>query len=296
MSNDLTIQKTRSSREILSDTLRFMSVRARDLVFAIFVFAMPFILTSSVVSFYMIDSPSAPDLYDLLIFRKALDKNLFILLCFAFIIKILGMFVFNLGINKVMLKPITDNKEDNFLNHFKNEISEGVKNYLFSFLIVLTVYSVIIKATTYLSQQFPVEPGLETFLLLLPVYFVMSACLYVGFAILYLCARDGLDVAGAAQKTWHYTTARPKKAWGTAFLILLVVVLMNKIIQVLFFQFISLIFMQGLSSALLLVTGLIQTSTIAIVVIFYNIAAVFLLGSLEDEVDGHYIKSKIENI
>ncbi|MES2681393.1 MAG: hypothetical protein V4635_15970 [Bacteroidota bacterium] len=297
MTEEQVLQKTRAVKEILVDSLTFMSSNARNLVLAIFVFAMPLILTAIIISFYLTSSPSAPDIYDVLTMKAALDKNLYLLLLFAFVLNIAGMCLFNLGINKILLhKKSLEKPGGHFFEQYKDELAESLKNFFFSFLIVFVVYSVTTKTINFLSMQFPAESTLESYLMLLPVFFLMSGCFYLSFAVLFVCHRDQLGVVEAAQKVWRYTSAQPKKAWGTSFLLILMVIIAHKCLQVIFFQLISLIFMQGLSAGFLLLPGLLQTCAIGVVVMFFNIAVIFLYCSLEDEMDGLYIKSKIENI
>ncbi|HOZ86629.1 MAG TPA: hypothetical protein PL029_02670 [Bacteroidia bacterium] len=297
MTEEQVLQKTRPVKEILFDSLNFMTGNARNLVLATFTIAMPLILVAITISFALVSSPSAPDIYDVITLKASLDKNLYLLLLFAYVFNIAGMCLFNLGVNKVLLhKKDTEKPVDTFFKRYKNELFEDLKNFAFSFLIVFVLYSVTTKTINYLSMQFTAESTLESYLMLLPVFFLMSACFYLSFAVLFVCYRDQIGVVEAARKVWHYTSAQPKKAWGTAFLLILIVIIAHKCLQFVFFQVISLIFMQDLSAGFLLLPGLLQTCAISLVVMFFQIALVFLYCSLEDEMDGLYIKSKIENI
>lgn len=306
MKEQQVIQKTRTGKEIFSVSLQFMSSNAKNLVIGAGIFALPLILTGILVAYLITDSLRS--FSNILFFKRSLDKNYFVLFLIAYLVYILGIGLLNLGVNKILLRaPREENEENDFLSDFKEELPEDLKNFALSFVIVYTLYMAASEAINYLPLdanasgyaldiQSYFGSLLGSLLLYSPVIIVLSACFYFSFTTLFFCFRDKLGVTEALAKVWHYTSLNPVKAMTTSFVLLLACFLINNIFLLFMHQIEYWMYLQGISPRFLFITYCTKTIVLCALAIYFNISTVFLIGSLEDEADGLYIKSKIENI
>lgn len=288
MNEEFYITKTRSVSEIISISYRFFSVAAVPLLKALLLFAFPLIIVSIVTAIYVtntlvpFDSLFEPDYF--------INNEIFVYNWVLYLFYVAGLYLYNLIINKHLV--LSDSKEmvswpsfammkENLIDEFRENIS--------NFSVLFIIYFIAFHSIDYFF--FEDQLIRLVFLVLLgPLVF------YFLLTTLFVSRRDDCGVSKAFNKVLRCTQHKPGKAWLTSVLLLLICYFSNSVIGV-FFHFANML-CGFLSAGTTIYTTIfiLQKICTYFLIIQFQISIVLLLGSLEDEMDGHYIGNKIDKV
>ena len=303
------LRKARKTVEIFSVSLLYLVRHARSILGAIALLALPFIIASRLLATVVTGNYRSLD--KVLSYRSTLDKNQFILLVLAFIISIASGCIFNLVLNKqLVLGEAAEDNEAPAARNIKENFLPDLRDFSISFLIVFTLYFIMNEILVFLMEWLRQEAfeillpdtGLASFLTnffvaIIPAFILLAIGLFLGFATLYICYRDKVGANEGFKKAWQLTQQNKRKTWTTVLLTLTISYIAYGIVRSAHYAInFSLGFGDIMNAPLFFIIDLLQTIAACFIIIYFQVAVVFLLGSLEDEAEGHFIRKKIETV
>ena len=304
----LILRKTRSQVDILRTAIQYLTSNARSLLPALFAISFPLILAGNTISFLATDDRKS--INRITYYWDRLPDKAMIALVAAIVLYYLGVLIFSLIVNKHLLSGAnSENSEPFSFASLKRDLGEDLKNNVIPFIVVFAIYLIIVEIYAYFfgAGQFTANAYdnnptavlsyvLEIIVGYLPYLLIMSITLFFCICTLFVCYRDKADVSDAMKTVWHLITNRHWKAWLGSILILFIVFLCYTIFHTAFYMveagFWS---MLDFSPKIFFISGLLQSVVDCFLVLYFLIAILFLFGSMEDEVEGYYIKTKIDN-
>lgn len=304
--HNLIIRKTRGSGEILATALRFLSAEARELVKALGIYAAPFLIVGLAISYAV--SYGEPSIEKIYFLKDSTTKNQFVFMLISMVFFVAGLCMTTLVIIKTLLTRSVEN-EGQVVQTPTITISlliEQLKTFVVNFIIVYVLYT----AAFYLIREsekynFLADDGyspdiltyiVNVFIALLPMIIFFPPVIFIASCTLFVSVRDNLGATEAMNSVLKISREKLGKMYGGSFIICLVTVLIQLLFQFLFQYFGMVIGFFGLSSSSFIYAIVLNKVILLALLIFAQVASVLLYGSIEDELEGYYMKSKIEQV
>lgn len=304
---DMSVRKTRKALDIFSISIQYTVRHARSIFSSIALMALPLVVLPRISATLITDNYNALD--NLISYKDILSSRQFIFLVLAYAVWLLGIAVFNMVINKQLVLGETgsEGKVPNFWT-IQKDLLPDMRNFIISFLILYAFYLVLNKGLDYVitwlrGEGFgtivsgdPLSYVISLLLLSLPYCIATGMALFLGFSTLHICYRDELGANDAFKKVWRLIQTNSRKAWGFSILLYAGLFISYSILKSIYFGVFFNVIGGSLSNGNFLMLNLLLTFTACFFVIYFQVAVLFLLGSLEDEAEGHSILKQIDAV
>lgn len=296
MNNEfLVIRKTRSIAEILRISYLYFSVQGGPMLKALFLFALPVIVASSFIATrFSHNSRAFSQILHMSDSMQGDDYLMLIALYFAFAC---GIGLFNLIINKQLaLNESTYGEKIGFVK-LKTGLADDFRSSFSNFIILFVIYFIVKEIASSIVEDLDMLLFIVGCLLFLPII------IYGTLSVTYIGFREKTDIKGALKKVITYAQNRPSKAWLGSTVLFLVTYASYLMLKI-FFNYVYFLigFLIGYNESndalanLMSVIQMLEQCFIFVFIAHFQVAVVYLNGSIEDETEGHYIQRKMDRI
>lgn len=287
--------------------MNYISMDARALIRLLAIYSLGFILVAMLLSYYLTNYEPA---LARIIYTEGLSKKTLILLILSYILYLGGFCTLTLMVNKLIRKRdvMRDENSETIFSAIKKEIPEDLKTYVLNFLIMYGLYYTISFVLGYFSHPYlfidsndsdpdPFSYSLELLIMYLPTVIILPVFLYLGFSALFVSCRDNIGSTEALKDVYKRSRNKLKKIWLCSVLIVFIAVVGEAIIAA-SFRYLSYFIISFISynSSLFIYIKILEKLFSLGILVFIQVGAILLYGSVEDELEGHYIQKKIDEL
>lgn len=303
---NLSLRKKRKLTEIFSVSIHYASQHLRSLLGPLLAYAIPVILVAYTASFIVTKSTNS--LNRPLDYVNWLNDGDFAAYIAAYVIYVLGLCLFNLIINKHLLLS-GGSEQALYFGDIKKDLAPNFRDNLLNFLIIFVIYFICDKLIKLMTEYFGGNTALydqnatailskllEVLLMVLPVLLTMGIALFFCFAALFVCYRDRMETREALKKVGGLVQKKPGQVILYSALLLLMAFIFQVSVQLLVFGLNTLIGSTAYNINVFFVAELVRVFFACFAAAYLQLAMLFLLGSLEDEAEGHSLLEQIDNL
>jgi hypothetical protein len=302
----LDIHKPRKAIEVIKDAFAYMTRDARVLLQALSIYSLGLIAVALLISYSLIGTAPTPE--RVIGYKDVATKNNFLFLVLSAIVYLGGYCTFTFAVNRLMFLRDARLNNSYFFKEIQPTFWEGFKTYIFNFVLVYIIYfSVNLGLTIFSRSNFlldasvmdpdPTNYVLELLILNVPSLLILPLLFYFCLSALFVSHRNNVGTSEALKKVFVTTQANFRKIWGCSILVILISYIGTLVVNM-SLNYIAYFLFSYFSDAasFFMLSSLVQKVFALFFFLFIQIAIVILYGSVEDEVEGHYIRKKIDTV